>query len=163
MKTATLVLLGIFSASSQAGSAPQCGLFKEDSGHVGVIESANGFTMKDIEAKGGFLGRDIAFGCWINIGQDQQLRGGKMYSYRFTNPSGATREMGPYGIQAGGFGSAFIQAALDKQPIGRWSVEFLLVDRGNFAKQSIGSISFEMADKPAEKNKSPSPIVATTR
>ena len=146
---AAIALLGLTSASSAA--TPQCGLFKEDSGHVTVLESDRNFVLSDLEAKGGFLGRDIRFGCWMDIGRDRNLRGSKMYSYVFTDPSGVSHDMGPYGIQEGGMGSGFVQAALDKQPIGQWSFQFFLVDRANYSKQPIGSTTFGMQKAAAQK------------
>lgn len=149
MRATAVACIGALGLATLAWSAPQCGLYKTDnvSGSVTVIETGSAFNQKDIQARGGFNGNGPGqsglFGCWVNIGQDNALRAAKMYAYRMTGPSGAGIDQGPYGIQPGGFGSDFIPAYTETS-IGRWTVEYFLVDRGNGSKQSLGSASFNM-------------------
>jgi hypothetical protein len=148
MKTSVIAFAALLSVASAAAATPQCGLFKENNGHVTVIQAGTTFNQKDIEAKGGFssngAGPNGWFGCWVQVGNDPGIRSTKMYSMRQVNPAGAVFEKSPAGIQEGGFGSFFVPAYT--KPSGKWSIEFFLVDRTTMAKQSIGATAFDMLD-----------------
>lgn len=160
MKSKAIACIGALGFASLAWSAPQCGLYKADNGSVTVIQAGSVFSQKDILAKGGFgaNGPNGLFGCWVSIGQDNALRAAKSYAYRMTGPSGPSHDRGPYGIQPGGFGSDPIPAYTETS-VGRWIVEFFVVDRANGARQSLGSASFDMQNTAAGGTQPPGTVV----
>ena len=143
-----LMILGIMLfISSTALAVPECGLFKEDSGKIIVLEASRTFVYDEVEAKGGFAGREIIFGCWVEIGKSIARKNTKMYSYRVKNPLGEVSEFGPYGIQIGGFGTAPVQMAGSRSYTGSWSVEFFLIDRSSLSKKTLGIAQFRMTGR----------------
>jgi hypothetical protein len=136
---AATALLGSFGIAS-AGT-PHCGVFAEDTGSVSIVSEGGQYSINQLMNDGRFSARGPQFGCWINIGTSPEIRGTMMYSYVITDPKGQSKEFGPYGIQAGGFGSGSIAA---HTAAGTWRVEFLLVSRDNGSKSSIGAIAFTM-------------------
>lgn len=132
----------LFGASPALAATPHCGVFSEDSGKVSIVNELSQYSNGQLLNEGRFSAVGPQFGCWIDIGTGDQIRGTMMYSYVFTDPKGKSFDKGPYGIQAGGFGSGAIPTYTTA---GTWRVEFFLVSRDNGAKTSIGSISFTMA------------------
>jgi len=131
-------LLGIFGASPASAGTPHCGVFTEDTGSVSIVTEGLEFSTSKLMNERRFSGVGPQFGCWVEIGTSPELRGSQTYSYRFTEPSGKSVEIGPFAIQAGGFGSGKIPAYYT----GTWRMEFFLVGRDNGAKAPIGATSF---------------------
>jgi len=135
---ATAALLGSISQANAA--TPLCGAFDDNSGTITVSSEGRQFSINQLMNDGRFSGRGPQFGCWMEIGTSPELRGTMMYSYRVTDPSGQSDEFGPYGIQAGGFGSGSVSAT----HAGIYRVEYFTVSRDNGSKASIGSTTFTM-------------------
>ena len=137
---AATALLGTFGVSQAQTESPKCGAFEDNSGTIISTTQGKQFSISQLMNDGRFSGRGPQFGCWMAIGASSETRGTLMYAYRVTDPNGQSIEFGPYGIQAGGFGSGSIAIS---QP-GVWRVEYLTVSRDNGAKASIGSTTFTM-------------------
>jgi hypothetical protein len=138
---AATAVLGCFGVPSAYAATPHCGVFTEDSGTVSIVSQDAQYSNSQLYNEGRFSAVGPQFGCWVEIGTSPEIRGKMMYSYRFTDPKGESKEFGPYGIQAGGFGSGAIPTY---QTAGTWRIEFLLVSRENGSKSSIGAINFTM-------------------
>jgi len=137
---ATTAVLGAFGVSQANAATPLCGVFDDNSGTITVTTQGRQFSINQLMNNGSFSGRGPQFGCWMEIGRSDQLRSTMMYSYRVTEPNGQSTEFGPYGIQAGGFGSGSLSASR----VGAYRVEYFTVSRDNGAKASIGSTTFTM-------------------
>jgi len=134
------------SSRRDEGRTPRCGVFEESHGRVTVLAEGEQFSLSQLIAENRFSGSGpAAFGCWVEIGTSDDLRGTLVYGYRVTDPSGERKEFGPSGIEAGGFGSTGgIPVPAYKQPIGAWTVEFFTIRRDNGARAPLGSVSFNM-------------------
>ena len=139
---AAIAMLGTVGASQAYAATPQCGVFDDNSGTITVTTQGRQFSFSQLLNEGRLSGRGPQFGCWDEIGRSPDIRDTLMYAYRVTDPNGQSIEFGPYGIQAGGFGSGSI--ALNAYQVGTWRVEYLTVRRDNYAKASIGSTTFTL-------------------
>jgi hypothetical protein len=139
---AATAMLGTIGASQAYAGSPQCGVFDDNSGTISVTTEGRQFSFSQLLNEGRLSGRGPQFGCWAEIGTSSEIRGTLMYAYRVTDPKGQSIEFGPYGIQAGGFGSGSI--AINASQVGTWRVEYLTVSRDNGAKASIGSTTFKL-------------------
>ena len=139
---AAAATLAGFGASPAYAGSPHCGVFTEDTGTVSIVSEGTQFSISQLMNSGRFSAVGPQFGCWQDIGTSPEIRGTMMYSYRVTDPKGESKEFGPYGIQAGGFGNGSIAAYT---AAGTWRVEYLLVSRDNGSKSSIGTTTFTMA------------------
>ena len=140
---AATAMLGTVGASPAYAGSPQCGVFDDNSGTITITTQGAQFSFSQLMNEGRLSGRGPQFGCWAEIGRSDEIRGTLMYAYRVTNPNGQFNEFGPYGIQAGGFGSGSI--AMNASQVGTWRVEYLTVSRDNGAKASIGSTTFTLS------------------
>jgi hypothetical protein len=142
MALAATAMLGTVGASPAYAGSPQCGVFDDNSGTITITTQGAQFSFSQLMNEGRLSGRGPQFGCWAEIGRSDEIRGTLMYAYRVTDPNGQSIEFGPYGIQAGGFGSGSI--AISANQVGTWRVEYLTVRRDNYAKASIGSTTFTL-------------------
>ncbi|MEW6670413.1 MAG: hypothetical protein AB1427_01845 [Thermodesulfobacteriota bacterium] len=115
-----------------------------------ILEKGDTWFQKDLYERGAFSGRGKVFGAWL-VGPPANTylnaNGIPMYGYKYrlTDPKGNATLSGPHSFYMPGFTTVFINAS---GPTGTWKIDFLLWSRETGQDSPIGSLQFQMTDKP---------------
>lgn len=114
-----------------------------------IIKKGDKWSQKELYEKGYLAGRDKVFGAWIEGPHTKTYTNSNgiavwMCKFILTNPQGKWDEFGPYGFYIPGFYTTFINVG--GNGIGKWSIEFLIVNRDTRETRSLGTREFTITE-----------------
>lgn len=113
-----------------------------------IVERGAVWNQKKLYESGAFAGQGKTFSAWI-VGPptNKYLNSNGnpvwMYKYVVTYPNNEKQEFGPYGFYTPGFSTFLINASSVKD-IGKWKIDFYIVNRDTKETRSVGSVDFQM-------------------
>lgn len=113
-----------------------------------IVKRGDEWNQKELYESGAFSGTGKIFSGWIVGPHSKEYLNSYgtpvwMYKYITTYPDGTKQEFGPYGFYTSGFGSFSINASSAKD-IGKWKIDFYIVNRDTKETRNVGSVNFQM-------------------
>ncbi len=128
-----------------------------------IVQRGNDWNQKELYESGAFSGQGKIFAAWIaGPHTDKYLNSfgvpAWLYKYSITYPDGRKQEFGPFGFYTPGFSSFMINAS-SSNDVGKWKIDFYIVNRDTKETRGIGSVDFQMnAGEKAAANASAWPV-----
>ena len=157
-KFCRILFMGLFLLSSISVVAQKwklkdigVGIIKVDDQYdkeLKIVERGKTWNQKKLYESGAFSGQGNTFSAWIAGPHSNEYLNSNglpvwMYKYIITYPDNSKQEFGPYGFYTSGFGSFAINASSGKS-LGKWNIDFFIVNRDTKETKNVGSVDFQM-------------------